>query len=132
MNTSTANLFSLSNLVIIRRILRTIPRGKVNAPIECGRKIALNLIGDKFVVPVYAVHENRSDTEAVKASVETHERIFRRKPHTLMFDKGGHSQGNHDRFKEHGIMDGIQYRGSTPPSSIAGLSNKVRRRLYCR
>lgn len=112
--------------------IRPIPQGKVNAPTEFGRKVAFNLVGVKFLFPVYAVHENRSDTEAVEASIKTHERIFGRKPHTMMFDKGGHSPENHDYLKEHGITDGIQYRGSTPPASVAALSEKVRRRFYCR
>lgn len=112
--------------------IRPIPRGKVNAPIEFGRKVALNFIGGKFMVPVYAVHENRSDTEAIKACVETHERIFGRKPHTVMFDKGGHSPSNHEYLKEHGIVDGIDYRGRTPPSPIEAMSRTTRKRLYCR
>lgn len=112
--------------------VRPIPRGKVNAPIECGRKVAFNLVGGKFLLPVYAVHENRSDTEAIKASVETHERIFGRKPHTMMFDKGGHAPDNHQYLKEHGILDGIDYRGRTAPSPIDTMSAHTRKRLYCR
>ena len=94
--------------------IRPVYRGKQRASTEFGKKVSLQVIGQKIILPRRSEYKNFSDTEIPIEDVKQFKKVFKRNPNEYEYDRGGHSPKNHDYLKEEGIHDGIEYRGRIP------------------
>lgn len=109
--------------------IRPIYRGKLKQSTEFGKKVALQIIGSKFILPTKASYNNFSDTQIPQTDIQIYNRIFKRYPKEYSFDRGGHTPENHKILEDLGIADGIQYRGKIPKKNTLP-PRKTRKRLF--
>jgi IS5 family transposase len=94
--------------------IRPIFRGKEKQQTEFGQKVAVSIVGGGLMMSTKLAHDNFSDTTISEISIDRHTKVFNRKPTEFIADRGYHSPQNHEKLKEMGIRDGIQWRGKIP------------------
>jgi transposase, IS5 family len=65
-----------------------IKRGKAGKPSEFGHKVLLAETGEKFIIHYETMPKQKADTELIKESLKTHEKVFGSSPVVLAGDKG--------------------------------------------
>jgi len=82
--------------------LRPIVRGKTNAPVEFGAKVATANIGG-FTFVIHMEYDNFSEAKYLKESAEEYKRIFGFYPRVIIGDKLYGTRENRDYCKSRGI-----------------------------
>jgi len=82
--------------------IRPIVRGKANAPVEFGAKVATARIGG-FTFVIHMDYENYSEAKYLKASAEEYKRIFGFYPKVIIGDKLYGTRENREYCKSMGI-----------------------------
>jgi len=90
--------------------LRPIVRGKANAPVEFGAKVATAHVGG-FTFVIHMGYDNFSEAKYLKASAEEYKRIFGFYPKVIIGDRAYATNENRDYCKLRGIRLSAPKRG---------------------
>jgi hypothetical protein len=90
--------------------LRPIVRGKANAPVEFGAKVATAHIGG-FTFVIHIGYDNFSEAKYLEKSAEEYKRIFGFYPETIIGDKAYTTNENRNYCKSKGIRLSAPKRG---------------------
>ena len=90
--------------------LRPIVRGKTNAPVEFGAKVATVHIGG-FSFIIHLGYDNFSEKQYLEKSAEEYKRIFGFYPKVIIGDRAYATTGNRDYCKSKGIRLSAPSRG---------------------
>jgi len=109
--------------------LRPIYRGKLIKSIEFGKKSSIMVIGQALVIPGECTYDNVSDSKLPEKDIRRFKEVTGRNIKEYTADRGMHSPKNHQLMKDHGITDGIAYRGRIPNKAKNKISTKTKKRL---